>query len=360
MSALIRLQAGLIGSKSGGQTRILVSLLDIILTLVEILEVCNVPLLSVHISLIATIYNLAVPLITQSDPGSENFSVANAQTMMCHRLDPNLNGTLQHRWMEKHQNIKPEILWSVLCKDLAPGFENILEEGVVKGLYDIHNTLQKYITWCFLHPQMLINNLPFSYIFRWLAIPWLQAELDAWVHFRNYNPPRRDKHKILPHGIPAIICAKPHKFDSLDFKVPIPGDLIDEVEGIYTPPDHPVFELVPPIFGRHAQDLYGSLGKPRVSSESFWDVYQLMRQQFEALEGDRDLTVELSQSAVHLEDGQVLLIPDLQDLPHNTGLLGPAGYLYMGGMFDPPTRALHGVCDWEPQGCGYEQSRDER
>ncbi|KAG1883822.1 hypothetical protein F4604DRAFT_1515040, partial [Suillus subluteus] len=166
----------------------------------------------------------AVPLITQSDPGSENFSIANAQTMMRHRLDPNLNGTLQHRWMWKHQNIKPEILWSVLRKDFTPGFENILEEGVVKGLYDIHNTLQ-------------------NYIFRWLAIPWLQAELDAWVHFRNYNPPCRDKHKILPHGIPAIIRAKPHKFDSLDFKVPIPGDLIDEVEGIYAPPDHPVFEL---------------------------------------------------------------------------------------------------------------------
>ncbi|KAG1856421.1 hypothetical protein F4604DRAFT_1685451 [Suillus subluteus] len=158
------LHAGLIGSKSGGQTRILISLLDIILMLVEILE---------------------------------------------------------------HQNIKPEILWSILRKDFAPGFENILEEGVVKGLYDIHNTLQ-------------------NYIFRWLAIPWLQAELDAWV--------------------------------------PIPGDLIDEVEGIYAPPDHPVFELVPPIFGRHAQDLYASLGKPRVSSKSFWDVYQLMRQQFEALE----------------------------------------------------------------------------
>ncbi|KAG2366681.1 hypothetical protein BDR07DRAFT_1479907 [Suillus spraguei] len=252
--------------------------------------------------------------VTQSDLGLEKFSVANAQAMMHHCLDPNLNGTLQHRWMRKHQNIKPEILWSVLHKDFAPGFENILEEGIVKGLYDIHNTLQ-------------------NYIFRW-----------------NYNPPCRDKHKILPHGIPAIIHAKPHKFDLLDFKVPIPGDLIDEVEGIYAPPDHPVFELIPPIFGRHAQDLYASLGKPHVSSESFWNVYQLMRQQFEALEGDCDLTVELSQSVVHLKDGQVSLIPDLQDLPHNAGLLGPAGYLYMGGMFNPPTRALHGVCDWEQQG----------
>ncbi|KAG1893171.1 uncharacterized protein F5891DRAFT_1195670 [Suillus fuscotomentosus] len=132
-------------------------------------------------------------------------------------------------------------------------------------------------------------------------------------------------------------------------QVPIPGDLLDEVEGIYAPPNHPVFELVPPMFKRQAQNFYAALGKPPVSSELFWDVYQLMQQQFEALESDHNLTVELSQP-FHLEDGQVSLITDLQDLPHNAGLLGHAGYLYMGGMFNPPTHALHGVCDWEPQG----------
>ncbi|OJA09851.1 hypothetical protein AZE42_12783 [Rhizopogon vesiculosus] len=126
---------------------------------------------------------LAIPLITQSDPGSENFAVANAQTMIHHRLDPALDGTLQHHWM-----------------DFTPGFETILEEGITTGIYDVHNTLQ-------------------NYVFRWLAIPWLQAELDAWVHRRNHNAPRRDKHKILPHSIPAIIRAKPHEYNSLDFKV---------------------------------------------------------------------------------------------------------------------------------------------
>lgn len=64
-----------------------------------------------------------------------------------------------------------------------------------------------------------LHLLSTSYVFRWLAIPWLQAELDAWAHRRNHNAPRRDKNKILPHGIPAIIRAKPHEFNSLDFKV---------------------------------------------------------------------------------------------------------------------------------------------
>ncbi|OAX40779.1 hypothetical protein K503DRAFT_855105 [Rhizopogon vinicolor AM-OR11-026] len=85
----------------------------------------------------------AVPLITQSNPGSKNFAVANAQTMIRHRLNPALDRTLQHHWMRKHQNIniKPEIMWYVFCRDFAPGFEIILEEGITTGIYDVHNTM---------------------------------------------------------------------------------------------------------------------------------------------------------------------------------------------------------------------------
>jgi hypothetical protein len=43
---------------------------------------------------------LGVPLVTQSDPGPENFGVANAQTVIRHRLDPTLRDTLQHRHYE--------------------------------------------------------------------------------------------------------------------------------------------------------------------------------------------------------------------------------------------------------------------
>jgi len=56
-------------------------------------------------------------------------------------------------------------------------------------------------------------------IFRWLAIRWLQAELDAWMRCLNSSPRRADKHKLLPRGIPDLIHAKPHLYGSKDFKV---------------------------------------------------------------------------------------------------------------------------------------------
>lgn len=81
-------------------------------------------------------------MVTQSDPGTENYGIANAQTFIRQCLDPSLQGTLQHRWMRAKMNIKPEILWSVLRRDFAPGYEAKLQFGIDQGLYDPGNTLQ--------------------------------------------------------------------------------------------------------------------------------------------------------------------------------------------------------------------------
>ncbi|KAG2130210.1 uncharacterized protein EDB93DRAFT_1332123 [Suillus bovinus] len=271
----------------------------------------------------------AVPLITQSDPGSQNFAVANTQTMIHHHLDPGLNGTLQHRWMQKHQNIKPEIMWSVFRRDFAPGFENMLAE-------DTHSL------------TITINNV--AMCFTGLQFPWLQAELDAWARRRNHNAPRKDKNKILPHGIPAIIRAKHREFNSLDFKIPVPSELFDEVEAIYAPSNHPVFDLVPPSFEQCAQYLYALLGNPQVSLDSFWNVYQMLLAQFQAIEGDKDLTVLLSQGVTEPEYEDVPLLPSMQELPQNSGLVGPTSFQYISSIANPPTQALHGVQDWGAQG----------
>lgn len=88
---------------------------------------------------------LGVPLITQSDRGTENFGIANAQTVIRQQLDSNLVGTLQHRWMRGHDNIKSEIMWSQFRRRFAPGFEDILQHGLNEGIYDPADTLQRYV-----------------------------------------------------------------------------------------------------------------------------------------------------------------------------------------------------------------------
>jgi len=83
-----------------------------------------------------------MPLVTQSDPGTENFGIANAHTLLRQWHDPALQGTLQHRWMRTKKNVMPEITWSQLRRRFTPGFENLLDTGVNEGWYDTSNTLQ--------------------------------------------------------------------------------------------------------------------------------------------------------------------------------------------------------------------------
>ena len=88
-------------------------------------------------------YMIGVPIITQSDPGTENYGVANAHTVIRHRLNPGLANTLQHCFTDGHNNILSEIKWSVFHRNFSPGFEDILEQGVQDGLYDVNNPLEK-------------------------------------------------------------------------------------------------------------------------------------------------------------------------------------------------------------------------
>ena len=86
---------------------------------------------------------LAIPLTTQSDPGSENYGVANVHTLARHDLDPTLAGTLQHRWKRKKNNVKSEANWAVFRRDFAPGFEDLFESGVNQGWYNVDKPLEK-------------------------------------------------------------------------------------------------------------------------------------------------------------------------------------------------------------------------
>ncbi|KAH9929040.1 uncharacterized protein BXZ73DRAFT_48276 [Epithele typhae] len=196
-----------------------------------------------------------VPLVTQSDPGSENYGIAHAHTFIRHRLDPSLEGTLQHRWMRNKMNIKPEIAWSQLRSNWAPGFEALLQSGVDQGLYDPSDSLQ-------------------SLVFRWLVIPWLQRELDLYRFRTNSTQRRAKKTKVLPRGIPDLIFENPTMFSTCDFKVGVPAELFDEAERNWAPRDHVVFQLVPPGFQLHVSRIYSALGEPDVSYQTFWVVYR--------------------------------------------------------------------------------------
>jgi hypothetical protein len=262
-------------------------------------------------------------------------------------LDPSLEGTLQHRFATKHNNILSEIKWSIFRRDFSPGFEDILESGVHNGWYDIGDIIEKYVAGLIGHTGSFTTS---RYLFRWLAIPWLQAEIDSWVRFKNRTAPRAVRGKVLPHGIPALIRAHPTHFGSLDFKVSnVPSlfqmlmqlyqqiatsaDVFDEMAEIYAPPDHPVFQLVPPLFDELANKHYAAIGEPIVTSDTFWDIYHNVLECFRH-SADEELNGILADSdrqETAAQDDGLPVLPDMQPFRNGEPVAGERNH-YVGGL----------------------------
>ncbi|KAH9927320.1 uncharacterized protein B0H18DRAFT_926645 [Fomitopsis serialis] len=254
-----------------------------------------------------------IPLTTQSDPGTENFGVAYAQTALRHRLDAALSGSIQHRFFRKHGNIKPEIFWSLFRRSFISGFEQMIDDGVEQGWYDIGDPLEM---------------LTFRYVF----IPYLQRETDAWVHLQNWTKRRADRKKVLPNGIPMLVMQKPHKFNAADYKarlIPVSDELFDEIEAIYAPRDDPVFKLVPDEFALRANAVWTAIGRPEPQFDTAWDIYRRILAGLRSMPADvafQNMLDETSdtQQAHHTpeESGYEMCMPANLDVPFARQCIG--------------------------------------
>ncbi|KAJ3559885.1 hypothetical protein NM688_g62 [Phlebia brevispora] len=248
-----------------------------------------------------------MPLLTQSDPGTENNNVANAQTLLRHRQDPDLADSLQHKFVGGKRNIKPEIAWRLLRQTWTPGFEELLNRGLVEGIYNPDDILERFV---------------FHYIF----IPWLQKELDIYRKTFNDTRPRYDRRKILPRGRPIQIFENPEKFHTLDFAIiDVEQADIDDMRAKYAPPDAPCFELVPPRFAELASqyyaNTYGEGGMPEVNRENAWQLYLELLEFFRNIEVEDDsLLTEIEEAAARPSVGE-----DPEDLAAVLDLPRPRG-----------------------------------
>ena len=59
----------------------------------------------IYLSKLSTHLYVDIPLVSQSDPRSENYGIANVQTTLHHWHDPNLAGKFQHCWMQQKKNV---------------------------------------------------------------------------------------------------------------------------------------------------------------------------------------------------------------------------------------------------------------
>jgi len=118
-------------------------------------------------------------------------------------------------------------------------------------------------------------------------------------------------------------------------KVVVTPKLFDKMEQEWAPPDDPVFRLVPPTFAEQATALYAAMGQPAVSSLTFWVVYVDLLAAFRALPSNPQMAEALLRADEGGEEDMELL-PGLRELWNGDNVIGQHGYLYYGGLENPP------------------------
>jgi hypothetical protein len=124
-------------------------------------------------------------------------------------------------------------------------------------------------------------------------------------------------------------------------QVPVPAMLIDEVEQLYAPPDHPVFQLVPQIFEQRIIHHYNSINRPVVNIDSFWDIYRQLLAAFHTQGQDNELATILTrheETRRAIDEEAMPLLPGQRNLRFGVNVIGLHGetYRYSGGAVNPP------------------------
>ncbi|KAJ6488757.1 hypothetical protein C8R45DRAFT_827113, partial [Mycena sanguinolenta] len=221
-------------------------------------------------------------------------------------------------WVLKKKNVMPEIGWSQLRHRFMPGFEDILDVGVNNGWYD---------------PDVLLEALVSRYVF----IPWLQSELDAYRQRVNNTAKRADRNKVLPHGVLNDMYDHPQDYGVLDFKAIFFFFCIRLLTQFETCTE--VFQLVPPDFAVIITQLYVEIGEPPITRISCWNIYLKLLHCLHTLDDMYSILEEIDAKwgyALTLARDdyakEIELLPNLQLLGNGDAVIGSNGSYYMGGV----------------------------
>ena len=117
------------------------------------------------------------------------------------------------------------------------------------------------------------------------------------------------------------------------------------MEASYAPPDHPVFELVPPAFHEHVSYAYSEIGQPKVNVDTFWEVYLSLRQQLRERHHEQVAEILTSYQQNREEDpGDVPLLSGMEEFRLGQPLDLGNNTCYIGGLDSPALPGgIHGL-----------------
>ena len=117
-----------------------------------------------------------------------------------------------------------------------------------------------------------------------------------------------------------------------------PSYAFHEVEALYAPQDHPVFELVPPTFHELANNLYSAIGQPEITHATFWDIYLELLKQLRNRQDEEptDIITTYRELESMQPDEDMALLPNMEPFRLGQPLNVGNDVSYIGGLDGDP------------------------
>ena len=114
-------------------------------------------------------------------------------------------------------------------------------------------------------------------LFRWLWPKIVQIGLDEFVDYFNNKRTRKQHNRILPSGVaPNVVFDMPGDYGLENLAIPVMQEAINELRASIDTPREDAFRWVLEDFAVVANDVYTSLGSPKLEVLSGWAIFNAM------------------------------------------------------------------------------------
>ncbi|KAJ6525586.1 hypothetical protein B0H10DRAFT_1864030 [Mycena sp. CBHHK59/15] len=205
----------------------------------------------------------AIPIQMTMDKGSEIGWQYAIQDALRHAFAPEIDPEVYPvcRLIKSVHNTVIEAFWRWLKEKMGLNLKAIILVGKAERIFS---------------PNVEFH-LP---LFYWIFIPLLQAQLEEFRLWWNHHRVRTQKDKNMPSGhVPSDAFDHPQNFGGLDCRIPVPKAAVDDLremvtEDVGSRDAH--LSWFTTEFDKLAETIYAQIGKPTLSLQTAWEVFQAM------------------------------------------------------------------------------------
>ncbi|KAJ7797567.1 hypothetical protein B0H14DRAFT_2389646 [Mycena olivaceomarginata] len=158
--------------------------------------------------------------------------------------------------VQSSSNIPIESTWSYDRKFNGRSIREVLEEGRI---------------------HLIPGDVVHTNLFRWLWPKIVQIGLDEFVDYFNNKRTRKQQNRILPSGVaPNVVFDMPGDYGLENLAIPVTQEAIDELRALIDTPREDALRWVSEDFAVVANDIYTSLGSPKLEVLSGWAIFNAM------------------------------------------------------------------------------------